>query len=253
MSQLTVVDVRYGYRGGPVAVDLSWDLAGPGVVGLLGPNGAGKTTLIKILATAFEPAAGETLFKGTSLAIRSHLKSYRRQLGYVPQEDALWEGFTSLEAVEYVGWLRQMPAGSIPEAARKALGDVGITDLADRKIRTLSGGQKRRVSIAQSLVNRPSVLLLDEPTGGLDPDQRLQFRALIREVGKDSLVVVSTHLIEDVVATCDRLAVLDAGRVVFEGDLGQLERLGAGSRQVGVSSAEAGYLASLGAAPEPCA
>jgi ABC-type multidrug transport system ATPase subunit len=133
------------------------------------------------------------------------------------------------------------------------LGDVGITDLADRKIRTLSGGQKRRVSIAQSLVNRPSVLLLDEPTGGLDPDQRLQFRALIREVGKDSLVVVSTHLIEDVVATCDRLAVLDAGRVVFEGDLGQLERLGAGSRQVGVSSAEAGYLASLGAAPEPCA
>jgi ABC-type multidrug transport system ATPase subunit len=247
VTDLLIADVAYSYKHVAALRDLSLRLAGPGIVGLLGPNGAGKTTLIKILATVFRPQAGSVLLEGIPLSGAGRLHTYRRRLGYVPQDDVVWDGFTVSESVRYVGWLREMTAESTAGNLHRSLGWVGIGDLSDRKVRTLSGGQKRRLSIAQSLVNDPEVLLMDEPTAGLDPEQRIQFRGVLREVGKSALVIVSTHLIEDVVAACDRVAIMTGGRVVYTGTPAQLEAVGDGGGD-GQSAAERGYLAALGQA-----
>src|SRR5262249_45615790 len=188
-----------GLRGGAgrrMAVDgldLSMDT---GVHGLLGPNGAGKTTLMRSIATVLRPAGGTLTLLGQTVGGRIDLRSLRRQIGYLPQEFGFYRRFTMREFIEYVAWLKEVPAAEIPGAVQRAIDRVGLADRADHRMRTLSGGMVRRAGIAQAIVNDPQILLLDEPTAGLDPDQRLQFRALLRELGTDTCVLVSTHLVE---------------------------------------------------------
>lgn len=206
--------VRAGRR---LAID-GLDLAlGPGVHGLLGPNGAGKTTLVRALATVLRPASGTLRLLGEDVVGGSGLRRVRRQIGYLPQEFGYYRRFTVREFVEYIAWLKQMPPAEVPGAVQRAIDRVGLTDRADDRMKTLSGGMVRRAGIAQAIVNDPSILLLDEPTAGLDPDQRLQFRALLRELAADTCVVVSTHLVEDVAAACTDVMLIDEGRLVFRG------------------------------------
>jgi ABC-2 type transport system ATP-binding protein len=206
--------VRAGRR---MAVD-GLDLAmGTGVHGLLGPNGAGKTTLVRALATVLRPAGGGLALLGQPISGRVDLRKLRRQIGYLPQEFGFYPRFTVREFVEYLAWLKEMPAGEVPGAVQRALERVGLAERADDRMKTLSGGLVRRAGIAQAVVNDPRILLLDEPTAGLDPDQRLAFRALLRELAQDTCVVVATHLVEDVVAACTEVLLIDAGRVVFQG------------------------------------
>ncbi|HEX8630979.1 MAG TPA: ATP-binding cassette domain-containing protein, partial [Catenuloplanes sp.] len=173
------------------------DLAlGVGVYGLLGPNGAGKTTLMRALATVSRPAGGQLELLGEPVHAQGDLRRVRRALGYLPQAFGYYRWFTVREFVEYLAWLKEMPARDIPAAAQRAIDRVDLSDRADRRLRTLSGGMLRRVGIAQAIVNDPAILLLDEPTAGLDPEQRLTFRALLRDLGTDTCVVVSTHLVE---------------------------------------------------------
>jgi ABC-2 type transport system ATP-binding protein len=231
--------VRAGRR---IAVD-GLDLAmGTGVHGLLGPNGAGKTTLVRAVATVLRPAAGTLSLLGETVNGRLDLRALRRRIGYLPQEFGFYRRFTVREFVEYVAWLKEMPAGEVPGAVQRAIERVGMADRADDRMRTLSGGMVRRVGIAQAIVNDPQILLLDEPTAGLDPDQRLQFRALLREMAVDSCVLVSTHLVEDVVAACSDVVLIDAGRLVFQGVSADLEAAG-GEGGPGDSPAERGYSA----------
>ena len=147
---------------------------------------------------------------------------------------------TVREYVEYLAWLREMPAASIPGAVQRAVERVHLTDRADSRLKSLSGGMLRRAGIAQTIVNDPALLLLDEPTVGLDPEQRVDFRSLLRELGADSCVVVSTHLVEDVVAACTDVVLIDQGRLVFQGLPEDLSRLGE-QGGVGDSAAERGY------------
>jgi ABC-type multidrug transport system ATPase subunit len=207
-----------------------------GVHGLLGPNGAGKTTLIRALATVLRPAGGEL-----SLLGGAGLREFRRRLGYLPQEFGFYRRFTVREFVEYMAWLKEMPKADVPGAVQRAIERVGLTGRADAKLKTLSGGMVRRVGIAQAIVNDPVVLLLDEPTAGLDPAQRMQFRELLRGL-TDTCVVVSTHLVEDVAAACTDVVLLDAGRVVFQGAASEMAAAGT-ENDPGDSPMERGYSA----------
>ncbi|PZF97296.1 ABC transporter ATP-binding protein [Micromonospora endophytica] len=215
-----------------------------GVHGLLGPNGAGKTTLIRALATVLTPAGGQLTLLGHSVGGRCDLRSVRRTLGYLPQHFGFYPRFTVREFVGYMAWLKEMPKTDIPAAVQRAIDRVGLTAKADARLKTLSGGMLRRAGIAQAIVNDPQLLLLDEPTVGLDPEQRLDFRELLRDLGTDSCVLVSTHLVEDVVAACTDVVVVNDGRLVWQGTPDVLTAQGA-QGDAGDSPAERGYSALL--------
>ncbi|MFI7550774.1 ABC transporter ATP-binding protein [Verrucosispora sp. WMMD703] len=230
--------------GRHLAVD-GLDLALPsGVHGLLGPNGAGKTTLIRALATVLNPAGGRLTLLGHSVDSRSDLRSLRRNLGYLPQHFGFYPRFTVREFVGYMAWLKEMPKAEVAAAVQRSIDRVGLTSKADARLKTLSGGMLRRAGIAQAIVNDPQLLLLDEPTVGLDPEQRLDFRELLRDLGTDSCVLVSTHLVEDVVAACTDVLVLNEGRLVWQGTPEGLTMQG-DQGDAGDSPAERGYSAVL--------
>ncbi len=231
--------------GRHMAVDgLDLDV-GIGVHGLLGPNGAGKTTLMRALATVVRPAGGQLELLGQQVHHTSaDLRGVRRQLGYLPQQFGFYPRFTVREFVEYMAWLKEMPRAEIPGATQRAVERVGLADKADKRMKTLSGGMLRRAGIAQAIVNDPSILLLDEPTVGLDPEQRLGFRDLLRELGTDSCVLVSTHLVEDVAVACTDVVLVNEGRLVWQGTPPQLAAAG-GQGDAGDSPAERGYSAIL--------
>ena len=230
--------------GRHVAVD-GLDLAlGTGVHGLLGPNGAGKTTLIRALATVLKPAGGRLALLGESVDGRADLRRVRRGLGYLPQQFGFYPRFTVREFVEYMAWLKEMPKAAVPGAVQRAIDRVGLAAKAGARMKTLSGGMLRRAGIAQAIVNDPAVLLLDEPTVGLDPEQRLEFRELLRDLGVDSCVVVSTHLVEDVATACTDVVLINEGRLVYQGTTDDLVTQG-GEGDAGDSPAERGYSALL--------
>jgi ABC-type multidrug transport system ATPase subunit len=233
--------VRAGRRMAVDGLDLS---LGTGVHGLLGPNGAGKTTLMRALATVLRPAGGALTLLGQPVGGRLDLRQLRRVIGYLPQEFGFYPRFTVREFVEYLAWLKEMPGRDVPAAVQRAIDRVGLADRADDRMKTLSGGMLRRAGIAQAIVNDPQILLLDEPTVGLDPEQRLDFRALLRELAADTCVLVSTHLVEDVVAACTDVVLIDVGRLVYQGVPTDLENAG-GAEGAGDSPAERGYSALL--------
>ncbi|MCW2879619.1 MAG: transporter ATP-binding protein [Sphaerisporangium sp.] len=217
---------------------------GPGVFGLLGPNGAGKTTLLRVLATVLPPTSGSMRLLGRTPADQAGRREIRRRLGYLPQTLGYYANFTVFEFVEYFALLKEVPADRAQKAVARAIERVRLDDRARAKLRTLSGGMLRRVGIAQAIVNDPELLLLDEPTAGLDPEQRVEFRSLLREIGERSTVIVSTHLVEDIGAACARVALMLDGRIVFEGTPGELTSRGTGF-EIGDAPLERGYAAVL--------
>ncbi|MGI8535919.1 MAG: ABC transporter ATP-binding protein [Mycobacteriales bacterium] len=237
-----VQELVVAYRRTRVLDGLSLDL-GPGVHGLLGPNGAGKTTLVRVLATVLRAQSGRVELLGHDVADREPRTALRRRLGYLPQTLGYFPGFTVREFVEYMAWLKEVPAGRVPAAVDDAIARVDLSDRSGSRMKTLSGGMLRRAGIAQAIVNDPDLLLLDEPTAGLDPEQRVGFRALLRELGQQSTVLVSTHLVEDVASACTGVVLLDAGRVVFTGSPDMLAD--AGTDGDGDTASERGYLALL--------
>jgi ABC-2 type transport system ATP-binding protein len=241
---IRVSDLRVRHRG-TVALDGVGLTFGPGVHGLLGPNGAGKTSLIRVLATVAEPSGGRVEILGQDVGDRRRRGTVRRRLGYLPQEFGYYPGFTVREFVAYVAWLKELPAAGTPAAVERAVARVGLADRIDTKIRTLSGGMVRRVGIAQAIVNEPRVLLFDEPTAGLDPEQRVEFRELLRELGATATVIVSTHLVEDVAAACTEVTLIEAGRVAYRGTPASLAALGESGDVSGDNPIERGYTAAL--------
>ncbi|HEX3925385.1 MAG TPA: ATP-binding cassette domain-containing protein [Streptosporangiaceae bacterium] len=243
--EITDVTRRFGRTQAVAGVSLD---AGPGVLGLLGPNGAGKTSLLRMLATVIPPTTGALRLLGRDPRGYTPRREIRRRLGYLPQNLGYYPGFTVTEFVEYFALLKEMPAAAVPAAVAAAIERVDLGGKARAKLRTLSGGMLRRVGIAQAIVNQPDLLLLDEPTAGLDPEQRVAFRALLRDLGQTATVIVSTHLVEDVGAACTQVAVMDAGRIVFHGTPAELTERGEGTDAAGDAPLERGYSAVLAAA-----
>jgi len=243
--ELTDLTRRFGRTQAVAGVSLT---GGPGVFGLLGPNGAGKTSLLRMMATVLPPTSGRMRLLGRDPGGYGPRREIRRRLGYLPQNLGYYPGFTVAEFVEYFALLKDMPASQVPRAVATAVERVGLGDRARAKLRTLSGGMLRRAGIAQAIVNEPELLLLDEPTAGLDPEQRLEFRALLRNMGQRATVIVSTHLVEDVGAACTEVALMDMGKIVFHGTPADLIARGEGTSAAGDAPLERGYSAVLAAA-----
>jgi ABC-2 type transport system ATP-binding protein len=236
---------RFGRTQAVAGVDLS---AGPGVLGLLGPNGAGKTSLLRMMATVIPPSSGRLRLLGRDPGGYGPRREIRRRLGYLPQNLGYYPSFTVAEFVEYFALLKEMPSARVPAAVATAIERTGLGDKARARLRTLSGGMLRRAGIAQAIVNEPELLLLDEPTAGLDPEQRVSFRALLRECGEHATVVVSTHLVEDVGAACSEVALMNQGKIVFHGIPAELIARADGTDAAGDAPLERGYSAVLAAA-----
>jgi ABC-2 type transport system ATP-binding protein len=243
--ELTDVTRRFGHTQAVAGVSLE---TGPGVFGLLGPNGAGKTSLLRMMATVLPPSSGQLRLLGRDPGGYGPRREIRRRLGYLPQNLGYYPGFTVAEFVEYFALLKDMPPGRVPRAVAAAIEHVGLQAKARARLRTLSGGMLRRAGIAQAVVNDPELLLLDEPTAGLDPEQRVAFRGLLRDLGQRATVVVSTHLVEDVGAACEQVALMDEGKIVFHGTPDELAARGEGTGAAGDAPLERGYSAVLAAA-----
>ena len=203
--------------------------AGPGVTGLLGPNGAGKTTVLRMLATVLGPDRGRLRLLGRDPADAGDRLEIRRRLGYLPQEPGFHRGFTAFEFVDYVAILKEMTdRRARHDEVRRVLDEVGLSAVSGKRIRALSGGMRRRVGLAQALLGDPQLLVLDEPTVGLDPEQRLRFRELVSRAAEGRCVILSTHQTEDVAALCTAIVVVHSGRTLFTGTPAELVETAAG-------------------------
>ena len=242
-----IVDLtrRFGRTQAVAGVNLALE---PGVFGLLGPNGAGKTSLLRMLATVIQPSSGTLRLLGRDPGSYGPRREIRRRLGYLPQNLGYYPGFTVAEFVEYFALLKDMPPDRVPAAVATAVERTGLGDKARAKLRTLSGGMLRRAGIAQAIVNEPDLLLLDEPTAGLDPEQRVAFRAMLRSLGETATVIVSTHLVEDVGAACTKVALMNQGKILFYGTPTELTARADGTDAAGDAPLERGYSAVLAAA-----
>lgn len=196
-----------------IAVDrVSFELK-EGVTGLLGGNGAGKTTLMRMLTGVLDPTGGEVAADGIPVAA----EAYRALLGYLPQDFGYYPEFTVWDFVMYFAALKGLDRPTARRRTEALLDRVGLTDAAGRRMKTLSGGMRQRAGIAQALVNDPRILILDEPTAGLDPGERVRFRNLIRELGQYSIVLFSTHIVSDVEHIADQVMMMNSGRLIWRG------------------------------------
>lgn len=193
--------------------DISLEI-GSGMFGLLGNNGAGKTTLMNIISTLM-PATEGTISIDDIAYETKNMRVLRNMIGYMPQENSMFPGLTALEGVSYFCLLNHREA----KTANNLLEFVGLQDMAGRKYKALSGGMKRRLSLAIALVNDPSVLIVDEPTTGVDPLERIKMRQLLLELSKNKTIIISTHILEDIVYTCKNMAVLSKGRLIYNGEI----------------------------------
>ena len=196
-----------------IAVDRISLRLNTGIYGLLGANGAGKTTLMRMVCGILKPTSGTITFDGIDVSE----ERYRSMLGYLPQDFGYYPEFTGEDFLLYMAALKGMRK---PQARRKTvelLKLVSLHDVAKKKIKTYSGGMKQRLGIAQTLLNQPKILVLDEPTAGLDPKERVRFRDLIKDLGKDSIVLLSTHIVSDIEHIADDILMMKSGQLIYQG------------------------------------
>lgn len=210
MQSLQTENLTKCYREQTTVRDVTLTL-GPGVYGLLGANGAGKTTLMRMLCGILEPSAGTVRYGGADIA---HLgEEYRALLGYLPQNFGFYPDFTGPEFLRYIAALKGLTRAETARRIPALLEQVGLADAGKKKLRAYSGGMRQRLGIAQAMLNDPQVLILDEPTAGLDPRERVRFRNLIADYAKGRTVLLSTHIVSDVEAIADEILLMKAGRI----------------------------------------
>jgi ABC-type multidrug transport system ATPase subunit len=212
---LQLESLSYRYPGGHDAVlDVELQPAS-GILGLLGPNGAGKSTLMRILATLTRPTRGRVLWNGIDIA--KDADALRVELGYLPQDFGVYAALSAREFLRFLAAIKGLPARTTDARVEECLAMVGLSDAADRRLGDFSGGMRQRVGIAQALLNDPKLLIVDEPTVGLDPEERLRFRHLLTDLAGERLVILSTHIVSDVEASAGELAIMSQGRLRFHG------------------------------------
>jgi ABC-2 type transport system ATP-binding protein len=227
MLAIECVDKIYHGRGGGVKAlaDFSLQLA-PGVLGLLGPNGAGKSTLMRILATVTRPSAGRVLWQGEDIV--RHPGALRRVLGYLPQDFGIYPNLSAREFLGYLAAVKGLDPRRTGARVEELLDLVHLSDTGRRPLGSFSGGMRQRVGIAQALLNDPRLLIVDEPTVGLDPEERVRFRNLLSDLAGERIVILSTHIVTDVESTAATIAIIDHGQLLAHGSPEELLRTVAG-------------------------
>lgn len=210
------------HYGNKIAVDCVSATLKPGVYGLLGANGAGKTTLMRMLCAILESTSGEVLLNGKEVTAMG--ADYRNVLGYLPQDFGYYPNYTAMEFLMYISALKGIPKNIAMKRSKELLEEVGLSHVANKKVKTFSGGMKQRVGIAQALLNNPGILILDEPTAGLDPKERVRFRNLLSEYAGDKIVFLSTHIVSDIEAIADEVLLMKKGKFVLQGTVPELTR-----------------------------
>ena len=222
---IEIRDLTVQFKNGVTAVDHATLTIPRGIYGLLGENGAGKTTLMRVLTTVLKPTQGTAALDGLTYSKENYGK-IRRKIGYLPQEIDLYPQLTVRECLEYMGELAGVEKKVLARRIDRALERTSLTAHQKKKMRQLSGGMKRRVGLVQALLHEPEFLIVDEPTTGLDPEERIRIRNLLVDFSEDRTVLLSTHVVEDLAATCSRLAVMKKGRFLYSGDMqGLLEQV----------------------------
>ncbi|QYE97108.1 ABC transporter ATP-binding protein [Paraclostridium sordellii] len=214
MNKLEIVNLTKSYKHKNANENINLTLES-GVYGLLGPNGAGKTTLMKQIATLKCPTSGKILYNGKD--INSLDDKYREVVGYLPQDFDAYKNFSAKDFLLYIGALKGMRKDEAKIKTDKLLNLVGLHEVRNKAISKFSGGMKRRVGIAQALLNDPKVLILDEPTAGLDPQERARFRNLLSQIGKETIVILSTHIISDIESVAKETIMIKDGKVLLQG------------------------------------
>ncbi len=235
MHQLQIDGVAKTYGDVRAIADVSLVLH-PGITGLLGPNGAGKSTLMRMLATVAKPTAGSIRWDEHDVV--ADPRPLRRVLGYLPQDVGVYPHLDAREFLEYVGALKLLKGRSLRAQIDELLGQLDLEPVARRQLGTLSGGNRQRVAIAQALLGDPQLLVVDEPTVGLDPEQRVRFRDVLVRLARERIVLLSTHIVSDVETTAERIVIIARGRVVADGS--RAEVIGASG------TLEAAYLIKVG-------
>ena len=192
-----------------------------GVYGLLGANGAGKTTFMRMLCGILKPTSGTVTFDGMDVSS----EEYRAELGYLPQDFGYYPDFNGMDFLLYMASLKGLTKTEAKRKSKKLLELVSLSDVAKKKIATYSGGMKQRLGIAQALLNDPQIIILDEPTAGLDPKERVRFRNLLKELGMESIVLLSTHIVSDIEHIADTVLMMKAGPIVFNGSADEIDDL----------------------------
>lgn len=222
MMEIKSLSKSFGKKQVLQGINLSLET---GICGLLGPNGAGKTTLIRCLTRVYNVPKGSVFADEIDITKRN---AYSAGLGYLPQKFGAFNGLTAEEMLLYFAESKKIPRKQQKDEIRRCLEAVGLADRAKDKIKTFSGGMVRRLGIAQAILGDPKWILFDEPTAGLDPEERLRFKNLIASLSKDKLVILSTHIVEDVVALCDHIVVLTHGKIAAAGTVSEIAVLGEG-------------------------
>jgi len=219
---ITISNLTRRYGDFVAVDDVSFTIPRGEVVGLLGPNGAGKTTIMKMLTGFLEPTSGS--IRVGDLTIGPDTAAIQRRIGYLPENCPGWPEMTVIEFLEYQAVLHDTPVGERAQAVAKAIRRTDLRDKATQPLQTLSRGYRQRVGVAQAILHSPDIVILDEPTNGLDPTQILHMRALIRELSESATVIVSTHILQEVQAVCERVLILRAGRKAVDSRLDELQR-----------------------------
>ena len=214
------------HYGNKIAVDCVSATLKPGVYGLLGANGAGKTILMRMLCAILESTSGEVLLNGKEITAMG--ADYRNVLGYLPQDFGYYPNYTAMEFLMYVAALKGIPKNIAKKRAKELLEEVGLSHVANKKVKTFSGGMKQRVGIAQALLNNPDILIFDEPTAGLDPKERVRFRNLLSEYAGDKIVILSTHIVSDIEAIADEVLLMKKGKFILQGTVQELTEKASG-------------------------
>lgn len=223
--ELSVHDITKKYSDKVAVNDVSLNIE-KGITGLLGANGAGKTTLMRMIADIIKPDAGSITYDGVPITVLD--SEYRNIFGYLPQEFGFYPEFTVIDYLDYMAALKGLTKADSKRKIDSLLEQMTLTDVRRKKIRKLSGGMRRRVGIAQALLNDPEILILDEPTAGLDPGERIKFRQLLSEFSQDRIVLISTHIVSDVEYIATRQAIMKDGKIIRDGSTDTLVKEMAG-------------------------
>lgn len=216
MNKLEIKNLNFNYKGKKALDDINLTLKN-GVTSLLGPNGAGKSTLMRLLVTLYDAKSG--YIRLNDIDYKEEKEKIKSIIGYVPQDFDMYHNITGLEYLEFVAKIKGIKKEDLKEHIQKIVSKVNLEEFIDKKIGTYSGGVKRRLGIGQALIGDSKLIVMDEPTVGLDPEQRNEFRKLLPLISKNSIVLISTHIVEDIQFTCDKLVLLNKGNIIYDGSI----------------------------------